>query len=224
MADFGSWRLSWLCGMSAEGVLRMKKSSGPNPQGKGLSPSLGFLVESVRELSLPVPAEDSVSRLVEDYLNSSFVLSCDFRFRPVRGRRYYIYSHHSTTLLSLIGPREGGERIYENYLGRCHLTDDFSWSVAWASNSPSMVNLHTDIVCESDISEPDMDDVEMVTAILETILAGKVGRRDKRLGYYQNGLNYVLGRNLYSRSRGLIESGLLGVDESSKPCLQEFER
>lgn len=100
-----------------------------NPQGKGLTPAVGYLVESSEGMRLPDVKDDSPSRIVEDYLSSLFVLSCDFRFRPVRNTVYHIYSHQGKAVLSLVSPEEGGTRIYDEPLGECCLKNDFSWSL-----------------------------------------------------------------------------------------------
>ncbi len=65
-----------------------KKQKHPNPQGKGVNPRLDLLAEAAGAIRLPAVREESAARLVEDYLASLVVLSCEFKFRPVRGGRY----------------------------------------------------------------------------------------------------------------------------------------
>ncbi|MCB1842471.1 MAG: DUF2452 domain-containing protein [Halioglobus sp.] len=101
----------------------------PNPQGKGLVPTLG-------DLALFNP--DSVRRkppleFFRDYCVSSLVLAARFQFRPVVGRGYFLYSRDDTWLLSLISPEEWGAALPGTFVATCTLRSDMTWQVAFTA-------------------------------------------------------------------------------------------
>lgn len=108
-------------------ITRANEQKNPNPQGKGLVPTL-------RDLALFNP--DSVRRkspleFFRDYCVSSLVLAARFQFRPVVGRTYFLYSREDSWLLSLISPEEWGAKIPGAFVAACTLRDDMTWQVAF---------------------------------------------------------------------------------------------
>ncbi|WP_163338222.1 hypothetical protein [Desulfopila sp. IMCC35008] len=183
----------------------MKKdipAKNPNPQGKGLSSAVGLLTETVAAMAVPPLEDDSCDRIVEDYLCSLLVLSCSFSFRPVADREYFIYFHDSRLLLSLISPAEGGMDIYDEYWAACRLKNDFCWSVQLSSE-----DLKERLTNSFPANVPEKERLEY---FFSGVQRGEIGRYDKKLGYYQNVLNYALGKSIGLRSKRLLE-----LEESS---------
>lgn len=168
----------------------------PNPQGKGLNPTVGYLTETRAAIALPALENDSSDRVVEDYLSSLLVLSCSFSFRPVAGRDYFMYLHDSRMVLSLISPDEGGRDIYDEYWAVCSLKKDFCWSVQLSSD-----DIKTRLTSRFSAEVPEE---ERLDSILRGVQRGEIGRYDKTLGYYQNVLNYALGKSIGLRSKRLL--------------------
>ena len=176
----------------------------PNPQGKGLTPAVGFLLQSSAGVRLPDLQEESPLRIVEDYLSSLFVISCDFRFMPVKNRVYYIYANKEKIILSMIAPEEGGSGVFEEHMGQCFLKPDLSWSLTLHAVAAEHIScaplLANEGGADSGIAEA------RFAQLLENLIEKKTGRRDRRLGYYQNVLNYALGKSVTLRARRLLEA------------------
>lgn len=168
----------------------------PNPQGKGLSPTVGYLTETAAAMALPALEDDSADRVVEDYLSSLLVLSCSFSFRPVADRDYFIYFHDSRLVLSLVSPDEGGADIYDEYWAVCRLNKYYCWSVQLSSEDlkERLTNsFSADVPAE-----------ERLEYFLSAVQRGEIGTYDSTLGYYQNVLNYALGKSIGLRSGRLL--------------------
>jgi len=72
----------------------------PNPQGMGCVP----ILQDWAVLCPQLPELKSAGDVVRDYCLSALVLTAKFRFRPVPGKRYYLYSveqEWNLTFLSL---------------------------------------------------------------------------------------------------------------------------
>ncbi len=100
-------------------------ASNPNPQGKGLVPTLDAW-QARQPVAVP---EKSPRRVLSDYLTSLLVLSAEFNFRVVAGGRYHLYWRTGGWHLSLIAPEEWGRRDPGQYIGRCTLGRDMTWSL-----------------------------------------------------------------------------------------------
>tara|TARA_R110000823_G_scaffold47903_4_gene121782 strand:- start:99 stop:698 length:600 start_codon:yes stop_codon:yes gene_type:complete len=100
----------------------------PNPQGKGLVPTLHDLAlfnpGSVRRKT---PLE-----FLRDYCVSSLVLAARFQFKPVVGKPYFLYSRADHWLLSLISPDEWGASQPGPFVAACTLRSDMTWDVNFA--------------------------------------------------------------------------------------------
>ncbi|MEH6569239.1 MAG: DUF2452 domain-containing protein [Halioglobus sp.] len=105
----------------------------PNPQGKGCVPVL----QDWHALSRSSPVKKSASDILTDYCFSALVLAAKFRFRPVLGKTYYLYSEEQEWSLSLIGPQEWGDSIPGEFVGNCRLQTDMTWQLEFGQ-------LHTD--------------------------------------------------------------------------------
>lgn len=100
-----------------------------NPQGKGLVPALQAWNDTrPARVTSPRP----VQSLLADFCASSLVLAARFEFRPVPGNSYHLYKCGDIWRLSLIAPREWGERQPGTHVARCDLRQDMTWSLAGA--------------------------------------------------------------------------------------------
>lgn len=110
-------------------VTSANEQKNPNPQGKGVVPTLGDLArfnpDSVRRKP---PLE-----FFRDYCVSSLVLAARFQFRPVVGRDYFLYSRENTWLLSLISPEEWGANLPGPFVATCTLRTDMTWQVVFTA-------------------------------------------------------------------------------------------
>lgn len=100
-------------------------NNNPNPQGKGMVPML-------RDWSALRPAlhgQKSPADVLRDYCVSSLVLAAKFRFRPVVGVAYYLYSVGEEWNLSLVAPGEWGARLPGEFLATCRLRPDMTWDM-----------------------------------------------------------------------------------------------
>lgn len=109
-------------------VTDANRRKNPNPQGKGALPVLhdlgSFSAAGVRRKN---PVE-----FFRDYCVSSLVLAAQFRFRPVVGNTYYLYSRDDEWLLSLVSREEWGHRQPGPFVATCQLRADMTWEVDFA--------------------------------------------------------------------------------------------
>lgn len=113
----------------------------PNPQGKGLVPVLDHL----RGLQLRPGGDKSPAAFLRDYFVSSLVLSARFRFRPVRGRHYFLYATEPQWLLSLVAPAQWRGALPGAFVGRCRLRDDMTWELE-TSALDALPNVSRDVL------------------------------------------------------------------------------
>lgn len=99
--------------------------NGGNPQGKGLVPVL----DAWHDAQPAVVEAKRPRRILEDYFTSMLVLSAEFAFNPRRGVNYYLYLAGGNWRLSLIDPREWGNRNPGACLAECQLQDDMTWQL-----------------------------------------------------------------------------------------------
>lgn len=105
--------------------------AGPNPQGKGQT---GFLLDWAYSSPRGVVAKPA-PQLLADYFTSLLVLSASFKFKPVFGKRYYLYTEHDRWSLSLISPDEWNDDARRlAFVGTCVLHDDSTWSIEPSEN------------------------------------------------------------------------------------------
>ena len=111
------------------------KDPKPNPQGKA---SLAFLQDW--QAAQPVLVQPKSPRqIIADYFTSMLVLSANFRFRPVRGQRYYLYFSNQEWNISLISPDEWGASSTRLFVGTCQLQPDMAWTIDIAASLPDPV-------------------------------------------------------------------------------------
>jgi hypothetical protein len=97
-----------------------------NPQGKGLVPVLQSLA-ALQQL----PTHDRSSRQwLLDYLAGALIVSAKFSFKPLINRTYHLYWCEDEWTLSMISPREWGDRLQTSPVAACVLRDDYSWQLS----------------------------------------------------------------------------------------------
>ncbi len=190
-------------------------SKNPNPQGKGTCQTLGILSQAQETLQLPSVHRDSLKRIATDYLHSLVVLSCEFKFKPVPGKTYYMYSHKERLVLSLVSPEDGNTRIYDAYIGEASLKSDFSWSLSGVEpeNIPFVFQLNTQFEAQIRDSAPEH---QSIRSVLLELNARKQWKFRSDIGYYQNVMNFMLQKVLHLRLKRLSASDhFLSVEERS---------
>ncbi|NNJ92886.1 MAG: DUF2452 domain-containing protein [Gammaproteobacteria bacterium] len=106
----------------------------PNPQGKGLSPISGFLT-TVNQQTL-APAKP-IHQITDELFTSMFILHSTFKFKPVIGKSYWLYQSQNSFKLSLIRPDEWKGNSFGNFIGRCELHQDITWSLELSEQASS---------------------------------------------------------------------------------------
>lgn len=110
----------------------------PNPQGKGAVPVLSdwhqFRPREIRN--------KAQQQLLADYVISLLVLSAEFHFKPVVGQDYHLYHRRGGWHLSLIEPERWDRERAGDYLGRCRLHPDMTWSIETGPATRPAGSLH----------------------------------------------------------------------------------
>lgn len=75
------------------------------------------------------PQRKTAHEILTDYCFSALVLAAKFRFRPVQGKTYYLYSQDQEWSLSLIGPQEWGDAMPGDFVANCRLQTDMTWQL-----------------------------------------------------------------------------------------------
>ncbi len=101
----------------------------PNPQGKGLVPLLNEWGHFQPQLHMSSGQAKALPQLLAEYFSSLLVLSTHFQFKPVRGKKYYLYFKNSDWRLSMIEPQRWSEQRRGYYLGCCRLQQDMTWTI-----------------------------------------------------------------------------------------------
>lgn len=102
----------------------------PNPQGKGGSPVLSTLDEQRGQAAWAPPKP--IDQVATELFTSLFVLESEFRFKPVPGKRYFLYRKPEHFWLSLTPPRMIGESVAGRFIGHCMLQRDMTWTLELA--------------------------------------------------------------------------------------------
>ncbi|HKK22408.1 MAG TPA: DUF2452 domain-containing protein [Pseudohaliea sp.] len=169
----------------------------PNPQGKGLVPVLAhWHALRPRGATAKGPTE-----LLLDLFASTLVLSARCDLRPVPGQRYYLYGGEHGWRLSLVSPREWGERAPGDCLGPCWLREDMTWALEAEESLATNAGLRARVAAlvQDFLERLDVD------GPLEAQLPGY--RRD--LPYYRRLLAAGLGASL---RQSLAAAGAGGAD------------
>lgn len=102
------------------------KQKNPNPQGKGLVPVLAALGNASSGVRI-VPKR--LEQMTADLFTSMFVLESRFSFKPVRGRKYWLYRYGERFQLSPVFPQQWSVPTFDQVIGCCELHDDLAWTL-----------------------------------------------------------------------------------------------
>ncbi len=98
-----------------------------NPQGKG--------VERIPDaLQIPFAIQSRPKEpinILRDYCCSLLVLSSDFSFLPIPNQDYFLFLSGEKFKLSLISPEEWGDSSFGDFIAKCRLGTDMTWSGVW---------------------------------------------------------------------------------------------
>jgi len=106
----------------------------PNPQGKGLSTISGFLATINQRSNAPAK---HIHQITDELFTSMFILHSTFKFKPVIGKNYWLYKSPNTFRLSLVSPDEWKNNSFGEYIGRCELHLDITWSLELSEQASS---------------------------------------------------------------------------------------
>ncbi len=102
------------------------KQKNPNPQGKGLVPVLAALGNASSGVRI-VPKH--LEQMTADLFTSMFVLESRFSFKPVRGRKYWLYRYGERFQLSPVFPEQWSVPTFDQVIECCELHDDLAWTL-----------------------------------------------------------------------------------------------
>lgn len=171
-----------------------------NPQGKGLSTTLGLLQNVQSSSALPDIRDDGLVRIAEDYLATLLVVSCEFKFRPVPGVEYSLYLKDNRLVLSLINLEEGGRQLYDELVGTCNLKRDLSWSITGTKPERCIGLFDSELFAGiRALPEEQNREVTRLRSLLKRITNSENWHFDGRLGYYQNVMLFLAQKTLRYR-------------------------
>lgn len=176
----------------------MKKN--PNPQGKGLVPVLESLASS-RSLVPVVPKH--INQISSELFTSLFVLHSHFQFKPVMGKRYWLYRRDEQFQLSLISPDEWGDGGFGLFVGECVLQQDVTWSLSLDSMAANNISLMQLIARKRAELEQALSSADSVDKVLPYYL--------ERLPFYQRVFAAALANSL---NGSMLQSGIQGLSYS----------
>lgn len=108
------------------------KTKQPNPQGKGLSTISGLLATINQQSTAPAK---QIHQITDELFTSMFILHSSFKFKPVVGKSYWLYKSQNTFRLSLVSPDEWNNHSFGQFIGRCELHMDITWSLELSEQS-----------------------------------------------------------------------------------------
>lgn len=184
----------------------------PNPQGKGLVPILAVLAEGRSAAALVPPKQ--IDQVSVELFTSLFVLESDFKFRPVAGQAYSLYKRGGRFWLSRVAPEEWHESAYGQFVGRCELHRDMTWTLELSAEADEDSELVEYIRAKRAALDEKIQSVDA----LDDILPGY----NESLPFYQRAHSYALAHSLrnsmkksgivtlpFSEAKGLLpEPGL----------------
>ena len=164
----------------------------PNPQGKGLRPVLAFLEESRAPALMAQPKQ--IKQISLELFTSLFVLESDFKFKPVRGNRYWLYQKNGRFWLSPIRPDEWSSDVYGRYIGECELHEDMTWSLEMCDEAAADEALMASLEQRWESFEEAMEESETVEDALP--------RYQGQMPFYQRAYAFALAHSLRASMQG----------------------
>lgn len=184
----------------------------PNPQGKGQVPVLAALFE--RQDSLAHVPPKQIEQVSTELFTSLFVLGSEFRFKPVVGKDYFLYRKPKKFWLSMLGPHEWNEETGGQFIGRCVLQDDMTWTMEMseaAAADPAFTAYLDRARAEFDAALQAAETVDDVLPVFE-----------QRFGFYRRIFAFGLAHSL---GRSMVGSGIAGLsyDEARKQLTHDAD-
>jgi hypothetical protein len=184
----------------------------PNPQGKGLVPVLQGLHNHWQQ---PVLLPKQIDQIEMELFTSLFVLQSEFKFAPVPGKSYWMYSFGTTAAgagsdttgaeegyrLLLVAPHEWHTPYPGRCVGECVLQQDRTWTLTLA---PELVQDAAFMRRVEALRGKLLGALEKAEKI-EDILPGF----EDTLGYYGRITAFILGKSLLT---SMQLSGIQGLD------------
>lgn len=162
----------------------------PNPQGKGLSPVLDGLAQSRPGIVVPPKQIDQIS---SELFTSLFVLKSEFHFRPVVGKSYWLYRMDGRFKLLMLPPDQWSAGHPGQYIGKCVLQEDITWTLELSEESASDESLLQYIEEERTRLESSLQEAETVEDAMPEYIDS--------MPFYCRLLAYGLGGSLRSSLR-----------------------
>lgn len=173
-------------------------SKNPNPQGKGGSLVLATLNEQ-RAGGMTVPPKQ-IDQVSTELFTSLFVLESEFKFKPVPGKRYFLYRKPAHFWLALTPPRMMSEAVAGRFIGTCVLQNDMTWTL----------ELDDAVAADRDF----MAYLEQKRAAFEEKLE-RAETVDDVLPVYQRGFDFYRRASAFavahSLTRSMTQSGISGL-------------
>lgn len=98
----------------------------PSPHGKGLVTVLNDVASSRVKIDVP---PKKIDQIAGELFTSMFVLESEFTFKPVVGKEYYLYRKDGRFRLSMVGPDQWLGEMLGQFIGRCVLEIDITWTI-----------------------------------------------------------------------------------------------
>ena len=174
----------------------MKKT--PNPQGKGLVPVLAALNDARYQIRVP---PKHIAQISSELFTSLFVLESRFSFKPVVGQSYYLYRKANAYQLSLLAPPQWSPLVYGQFIGRCDLQEDLTWTLDLAEAASADDQLMAAIRDRRAAFESALQQAEQVEDLLPVF--------QEQLPFYQRVFAAALAGSLDSSMR---QSGIKGLN------------
>lgn len=169
----------------------------PNPQGKGLVPVLAALASATPRLQVPPKHIEQVS---SELFTALFILESEFRFKPVCGRRYWLYRYGERFQLSLLAPQQWCVATFDQVIACCELHSDLSWTLELSAEAAADQAFMQQVASKRQAFDEQLQTVEQIDDILPTY--------HQQLPFYQRVFASGLASSL---SRSMQLAGIQGL-------------
>ncbi|HLS29214.1 MAG TPA: DUF2452 domain-containing protein [Opitutales bacterium] len=181
----------------------------PNPQGKGLVPILATLAEG-RAAIADVPPK-RIEQVSTELFTSLFVLESDFKFKPTAGQAYWLYRKEGRFWLSQISPEEWSGNLAGQFVGKCFLEEDLTWTLDLSDEAGEDAELMKLIEERHRALEKEIRNAKTLEEILP--------RFNESLAFYQRAFSYALAHSLRA---SLTKSGILSLNYDDAQAQQSL--
>lgn len=173
-------------------------SKNPNPQGKGGAPVLATLNDQRAALAEVPPKK--MEQVAIELFTSLFVLESEFNFKPVQGKRYFMYRQPERFWLSLTPPQMWSEAVSGRFIGVCQLQDDMTWTLELDEAVAADTSFMTWLEQQREAFEQRLHGAETVDDVLP--------EHERRYDFHRRASAFALA---YSLGRSMEQTGLRGL-------------